>query len=66
MMKAVRKSASAESTVFGGEVAVPSAVRSSDSTTTILVKEVTITRIEGASERIVMSATICSARSVRP
>ena len=66
MMKAVRKRASAESTVLGGEVAVPSAVRSSDRTTTIRVNDVTITRMEGASDRMVMRATSCRARSVIP
>jgi hypothetical protein len=34
------------------------AVRSSDSTTTMRVSEVTLTRMAGASESIVISATI--------
>jgi hypothetical protein len=43
-------------TEFGGEVAVPSAVRSSDIATTMRVNEVIITRIEGASDSTVSSA----------
>ena len=43
-------------TEFGGEVAVPSAVRSSDSTTTMRVNEVMITRIDGAGDSTVSSA----------
>ena len=38
---------------------MPNALRRKESTTTIRVKEVTITRIEGASDRIVTSAMIC-------
>ena len=53
-------------TVLGGAVAVPSAVRSSDSTTTMRVNDVTITRMEGASDSTVISATSWSTRSVRP
>ena len=45
-------------TAFGGAVAVPSAVRSSESTTTMRVNDVTITRIDGASDSTVTSATI--------
>ena len=66
MMKLVRNSASATITALDGAVLVPMAVRSSDNTTTMRVKDVTITRIDGASDRIVISATSCSARSVRP
>ncbi len=43
-------------TELGGAVAVPSAVRSSDSTTTIRVNEVIMTRIDGASDSTVSSA----------
>jgi hypothetical protein len=53
----VRNSASATITALGGAVAVPSAVRNSDSTTTMRVNEVIITRIEGASDKTVMNAT---------
>src|SRR6185295_16694824 len=63
---AVRNIASEMITALGGAVAVPSAVRSSESTTTMRVNDVTITRIEGASDRIVSSAISCSTRSVRP
>ena len=56
MTKAVRKSASEMTTEFGGEVAVPSAVRNSDSTTTMRVNDVIITKIDGASESTVNSA----------
>ena len=45
MTKADRKSARLTITPFGGAVWVPMADRSSDSTTTIRVKDVTITRI---------------------
>ena len=41
---------------MGGAVAVPSAVRNSDSTTTMRVNDVTITRMDGASESTVSSA----------
>lgn len=63
---AVRNSARAVITAFGGAVWVPSALRSSDRATTIRVKDVTITRIEGASDNNVSSATSCSARSLIP
>lgn len=43
-------------TEFGGAVAVPSAVRSSDSTTTMRVNDVIITRIDGAIDSTVSSA----------
>ena len=45
----VRKSARLTITEFGGAVCRPIAVRSSERTTTMRVKLVTITRIEGAS-----------------
>ena len=53
-------------TEFGGAVAVPNAVRSSDSTTTIRVNDVIMIRIDGAIERIVSSAISWIARSVTP
>src|SRR5258708_306409 len=53
-------------TEFGGAVAVPIAVRSSDSTTTIRVNDVIMTRIDGAIESTVNSAIIWIARSVTP
>ena len=56
MTKPVRNSESPMITAFGGAVCVPSAERSSDSTTTIRVNEVTITRIDGASDSTVMTA----------
>ena len=56
MTKAVRNKASKMTTEFGGESAVPSAARSSDSTTTMRVNEVIITRIDGASDSTVSSA----------
>src|ERR1700676_4748682 len=53
-------------TEFGGAVAVPSAVRSSDSTTTIRVNDVIMIRIEGAIDSTVSSAISWIARSVTP
>src|ERR1700682_4953544 len=53
-------------TEFGGAVAVPKAVRSSDSTTTILVNEVIMIRIDGAIDSTVKSAISWIARSVTP
>ncbi len=44
-------------TPFGGAVCVPMAERRSESTTTIRVKDVTMTRMEGASASTVTSAT---------
>ena len=64
--KAVRNSARLTMTAFGGAVWVPIAERRSDSTTTIRVNDVTITRMEGASASTVTSATSWSARSVTP
>ena len=43
-------------TELGGAVAVPSAVRNSDSTTTIRVNEVIMMRMDGASDNTVNSA----------
>ncbi len=43
-------------TELGGAVAVPSAVRNSDSTTTIRVNDVIMTRMDGASDSTVISA----------
>src|ERR1700736_4395682 len=53
-------------TEFGGAVAVPSAVRSSDSTTTIRVNDVIMIRIDGAIDSTVRSAISWIARSVTP
>src|SRR5580704_15255746 len=53
-------------TEFGGAVAVPSAVRSNDSTTTILVNDVIMIRIDGAIDSTVNSAINWIARSVTP
>ena len=66
MTKAVRNRASEMTTEFGGEVAVPSAVRNSDSTTTIRVNDVIITRIDGASDSTVNSAISWMMRSFSP
>src|SRR5712691_4101267 len=53
-------------TEFGGAVAVPRAVRNSDSTTTIRVKDVIMIRIDGAIDSTVKSAINWIARSVTP
>src|SRR3954469_14402367 len=53
-------------TEFGGAVAVPSAVRNSDSTTTIRVNDVIMIRIDGAIDSTVSSAISWIARSVTP
>ena len=66
MTKAVRNTASDTITVLGGAVWRPIAERSSDSTTTMRVKLVTITTIDGAMERRVIRATSWSARSETP
>src|SRR4051794_34410255 len=58
--------ASAMITEFGGAVAVPSAVRNNDSTTTIRVNEVIMIRIDGAIDSTVRSAMSWMARSVTP
>src|SRR6202035_5614514 len=51
---------------FGGAVAVPSAVRSNDRTTTIRVNDVIMIRIDGAIDSTVRSAINSIARSVTP
>ena len=53
-------------TELGGAVAVPSAVRSSDSTTTMRVNDVIMIRIDGAIDSTVSSAISWIARSVTP
>src|SRR5256886_6581404 len=53
-------------TEFGGAVAVPRAVRRSDSTTTIRVNDVIMIRIDGAIDSTVKSAISWIARSVTP
>ena len=57
MIKAVRNSARLISTVLGGVCCMPIAVRRKDSTTTIRVNDVIITRIDGASASTVSRAT---------
>src|SRR6478672_10538935 len=53
-------------TELGGAVAVPNAVRNSDSTTTIRVNDVIMIRIDGAIDSTVSSAINWIARSVTP
>src|SRR5580658_10703420 len=53
-------------TEFGGAVAVPSAVRSNDNTTTIRVNDVIMIRIDGATDSTVRSAISWIARSLTP
>ena len=53
-------------TALGDAVPVPSAVRSSERTTTIRVNDVIITRIDGARESTVNNAINWMTRSVRP
>src|ERR1700722_15495059 len=53
-------------TEFGGAVAVPSAVRNSDNTTTMRVNDVIMIRIDGATDNTVNSAINWIARSVTP
>src|SRR3984957_3263280 len=53
-------------TELGGAVAVPSAVRSSDNTTTMRVNDVIMIRIDGATDNTVNSAINWIARSVTP
>src|ERR1700748_3654263 len=53
-------------TEFGGAVAVPIAVRKSESTTTMRVNDVIMIRIDGAIESTVNSAISWIARSVTP
>ena len=62
----MRNIASAMITEFGGAVAVPIAVRSSDSTTTMRVNDVIMIRIDGAIDSTVSSAISWIARSVTP
>src|SRR5215471_12831316 len=58
--------ASAMMTEFGGAVAVPSAVRNNDNTTTMRVNDVIMIRIDGAIDSTVNSAISWIARSVTP
>jgi len=51
---------------LGGAVAVPSAVRNSNSPTTMRVNDVIMTRIDGASDSTVKSAISWMMRSFRP
>ena len=66
MTKKVRNSASPISTMLGGVLWVPSALRSSDSTMTMRVKAVTITSRLGASDSTVTSAVSWTIRLVAP
>ena len=66
MTMAVRNRASDTITAFGGLCWRPSAVRSSDSTTTIRTKLVVIMMIDGASDRTVSRPTSWTTRSVSP
>src|SRR3954454_11717571 len=58
MTNSERNSASPTSTWFGGTDCVPMALRTSDSTTTIFVNAVHMSRIAGATPSTVMSAMI--------
>ena len=60
MIKKVRKRASPTSTWLGGAVWVPIAERVKCSTIIILVKEVSIIRMEGASAITVNTKSICN------
>ena len=64
MTKAVRNSARLTITMLGGAVVAPSAWRRKDSTTTMRVKEVTITRIAGAIDSTVIRTISCTMRLV--
>ncbi len=58
MMNMVRNNARLIRTELGGVCCSPIAVRKNDNTITILVKEVTITNIDGAKLNKVISAII--------
>ena len=62
----MRNTASEMTTEFGGAVAVPSAVRRRDSTTTMRVNDVIMTRIDSASDNTVRSAISWVMRSFSP
>src|ERR687894_224803 len=55
MTNSVRNSAMPVSTVFGGDICMPSAFRVSDSTTMILVKEVASSTPAGATDSTVIA-----------
>src|SRR5918997_7033457 len=55
MTNSVRNSAMPVSTVFGGDICMPSALRVSDSTTMILVNEVVSSSTAGATESTVIA-----------
>src|ERR687894_2498824 len=55
MTKSVRNRAMPVSTVFGGDICMPSAFRVSDSTTMILVKEVASSSTAGATDSTVIA-----------
>src|SRR3989344_4028744 len=64
MTNTVRNKASEIITWLGGVCWVPSAVRRKLSTTTMRTNDVTMTRIEGASDRTVTRATSWTTRAV--
>ena len=64
IIKKVRNSASDTITVLGGVCCMPMAVRKNDRTTTIRVNDVIIINIDGANDKTVISATICTTRPV--
>ena len=66
MTKNERNSASPIRTTFGGVPCVLSALRSNDSTMTILVNAVVITSRLGASDSTVISAVSWTSRAVAP
>ena len=59
MIKKVKNKASPIMTWFGGICMVPNALRNSDRTITMRVKEVTIISMAGAKDRTVISRKIC-------
>ncbi len=64
MTKPVRNIARLTITMLGGAVVVPIAWRRKDSTTTMRVKEVTVTRIAGAMDSTVIRTISCTMRLV--
>ena len=64
MINALKNKASETITIFGGDCCVPRAVRNNDSTITMRVNEVTVTKIPGASDSTVRTAISCTIRPV--
>src|SRR5579884_2116690 len=60
IMTSVRTSAMPVSTVLGGSAAAPIAERTSESTTTMRTNDVDITKIKGATDKIVSAAKTSS------